>query len=299
MNNSIIVTRFSKKEVDDTTKIRFNVNNLWASNNEPEPDDYYEALEKTQTKNWYNVVKLEEVTIIEFDKTDTEWMLEALNSYAIMVMMGTDELQAASTISQLFKSQLENTINKHKNDFPNGSFFVRVERVSLKSGIHGVGPYNSLKNIIRSIITSTVGHECISINDDLERFKIYLFNWNEIKEEFRVFVHNNSITAISTQHYSQVSNILKNMNDDDIKINIVNKIVDWFNNNIKDKLSQIVGPNYTMDVALLNDNSLYFIEPNCFGANYAAGSALFHWSIDHEILCNNMNQIEFRFVNKE
>jgi hypothetical protein len=42
-------------------------------------------------------------------------------------------------------------------------------------------------------------------------------------------------------------------------------------------------------------NTFYFIEQNPFGANYAAGSSLFHWTID-EVLYNNDGVVEFRYT---
>src|SRR5207247_4673585 len=110
-------------------------------------------------------------------------------------------------------------------EFPAGDWFVRVERVSLKSGIHGVGPYDNLKNIIRSIVTSKLGHECISIDDDLERFRIYLFPWITIQHEFRAFVYQNRISAISTQHYGEIDKQLADKTDDELKVTIVTKII--------------------------------------------------------------------------
>jgi len=296
MSEPITIKRFSKKYVNDNDRILFNVNNHWINLDESEPDDYHDILKRTQTKNWVNILKTGYAHHLDFDKEDTEWMLLALNSYALMIMMGIAELQAATNVSNLFKEQLEKTIAKHI--LPSGDWFVRLERVSLKSGIHGVGPYNNIKNIIRSIITSKLGHECISIDDDLERFRIYLFQWVNIRHEFRGFVYKDRISAISMQHYNEIDVQLVSESNDYLKVNIVEKIVGYFNENLRDKLSLIVGHNYTIDIAILDDGSIYFIEPNCFGANYTAGSSLFHWLNDHDILYQN-NGIEFRLVDRE
>lgn len=53
---------------------------------------------------------------------------------------------------------------------------------------------------------------------------------------------------------------------------------------------------YVVDLAILDDGTIYFIELNSFGAQYAAGSALFHWKKDSEILLNNKIDIEFRYT---
>lgn len=290
----ITIKRLPLKDVTENNKILYNVNNLWVSDGQ-RPDDYDNILSKTHTKNWVHLIS-NDIKYIEFDKDDCDWMIAALNAYAIMIIMGSNQLEAAGTISRLYKTQINETVNKHAKKFPDGNFFVRVERVSLKTGIHGSGPYDNLKSIIQSIITSTLGHECISITDDLEKFRVYLFEWKDIQHEFRVFVYQNTITALSSQHLSEIDELLCNKTDDEL-CKIAGKVVNYFNEHLMDNLKDIVGPNYTMDIALLNDNSVYFIEPNSFGSNYAAGSALFHWQTDHDILCN-LESIEFRIIDE-
>ena len=54
--------------------------------------------------------------------------------------------------------------------------------------------------------------------------------------------------------------------------------------------------NYCMDAVILEDDSLYFIEINSFGKEYAAGSALFHWLIDEDKLYSDGNTIHFRYT---
>ena len=53
---------------------------------------------------------------------------------------------------------------------------------------------------------------------------------------------------------------------------------------------------YTIDFALLDNDEPYFIELNSFGKEYAAGSALFHWILDEDILYNKQNKIYFRYT---
>ena len=50
-----------------------------------------------------------------------------------------------------------------------------------------------------------------------------------------------------------------------------------------------------MDLSLIGpDDTPYFIEPNCFGKYYAAGSALFHWIHDHDKL-HDTSCVELRY----
>ena len=74
----------------------------------------------------------------------------------------------------------------------------------------------------------------------------------------------------------------------------LNIIVDYFYDEINKNITWT--SNYTYDFAIV-DNKPYFIEMNSFGKEYAAGSALFHWLLDEEILYNNKNNfIEFRYT---
>ena len=73
------------------------------------------------------------------------------------------------------------------------------------------------------------------------------------------------------------------------------KILEPFERNIRPQMRGYLS-NYTMDVALCgNESHLYFIEPNGFGADYSAGSALFGWTQDHETL-HDASFIEFRYT---
>jgi hypothetical protein len=52
----------------------------------------------------------------------------------------------------------------------------------------------------------------------------------------------------------------------------------------------------TLDVGCTNGEP-YFIEPNPHGAQYAAGSALFHWKRDHAVLHGErLPRIEVRWI---
>lgn len=173
--------------------------------------------------------------------------------------------------------------------------------VSLKHGKHGVGPYYDLKSIIESLLTSTTHHD--PIRADEEYLKIYLMPWKQIiaDKEFRVFVKNNKITAISQQHLYNVNKILykKDLScDSNVIHDIIKQWIDiiykYFESVIKKKITHI--NSYTMDICILENNEPYFIEVNSFGKEYASGSSLYHWLIDKDILYGNNNTIYFRYV---
>ena len=188
---------------------------------------------------------------------------------------------------------------KHYDYIFNGlEYFIRTEHVSLKEGVHGLGPYKDFKSIIQSIVTCRLGHS--PLYEDTTQIKLYLCefktNLDKIKE-FRVFVRENKITAISQQSLYDVNNILEPLNDNEKTTMIhkwVNIIKSYFETDVKPKITHI--DSYVMDFAILSDDSPYFIELNSFGKEYASGSALFGWIQDYDILYGLTGDIiEFRY----
>ena len=135
----------------------------------------------------------------------------------------------------------------------------------------------------------------LSIKKDDEECKIYFLPWVTINpdKEFRIFVCKNEITAISQKHIFTVNKWLQKKTEKEIQ-GVVCKILIDFEQNIKEKLKFL--EDYVMDLALIGQEEIsYFIEPNSFGKNYAAGSALFHW-IDDEVILLKNDTVEIRFV---
>ena len=189
---------------------------------------------------------------------------------------------------------------KHLNwIFDGKDYFIRSENVSLKEGIHGVGPYKDFKSIIQSIVTCRPKHS--PLYEDTVEIVLYLFdfipNFN-IMREFRVFVFKNKITAISQQSLYNVNTLLEPLSDNEKELlirNWVNIIKSYFESTIKTKITHI--DSYVMDFAILDHDIPYFIELNSFGKEYASGSALFGWLQDYNILyglCGD--SIEFRYT---
>ena len=114
----------------------------------------------------------------------------------------------------------------------------------------------------------------------------------DIEKEFRVFVYQNNITAVSSQHIYKVNTWLNSMTDTNI-IDIIQDLRQFFILNIRSKMSY--AESYVMDIVLLDSGQFYFIEPNTFGSAYSSGSALFQWLLDDEMLHTSTN-IEFRYT---
>ncbi|KAI8615383.1 hypothetical protein BC830DRAFT_1168665 [Chytriomyces sp. MP71] len=227
-----------------------------------QPADYAAVCDRTQTANW--ILKFHTpkdfVTVEITSKANIAWLKRA-------VLIGAH----TGTCSKMFAEEY---------------------------GAHGVGPYVSVSTVIESVCSSSQGHECIRDTDEV--CKLYLLPWRKINPdfEFRVFVYHNSVTAISHQNLYTVNKSLAVLSDARIQEAVVDPLLNHFQNHVRDRLSSF--DSYTMDVAILEDTGKpYFIEVNPFGAEYSAGSALFHWLVDSEVLLSDGSKVELRFNDRE
>lgn len=266
----------------ELTDIQTHGDTKYNSNNHGNrPDDYEYIIDQSYTSKWIDLFKSEYIKIT-IDNPQHIHCCKLANKVG----------QVTGNIPHLFMEDMEELFVHYGKDIFDGTgFFVKVNNVSLKYGKHGLGPYHNMRSIIESCVTCIHGHSPIRRNTT--QLDIYLIPWVTVEpiNEFRVFVYNNKITAISQQHLYSVLY-------DDISIqeipNTLTLLVDYFNNVIKYKINWI--SNYTYDFAIV-DNTPYFIEMNCFGKEYAAGSALFHWILDEKILYNSFNHVvEFRYT---
>ena len=263
--------------------ILYNTNNHYIDEKIKQPDNYKFILSQGHTKNWVDKFH-DNYHKITIPKDEIKWMWEASKIGMI-----------TGKFSHIYDDELNAMCEQYEHLFPKGKWFIRSDRVSLKEGMYGVGPYTSFKSMIESSVSSGDGHNVFE-PDDIE-INFYLFPWLDINEdkEFRIFVYNNEITAISSQHLYQVNNWLSKLSDDKIK-EAVYKILLYFDEHIKDKMTYM--GSYTMDLALVEpNNDLYFIEPNSFGKYYAAGSALYSWIYDHDILYDD-KVVTVRYCNE-
>jgi hypothetical protein len=317
---NLIIESISLDDIIKYDKERFNSNNHWPNN--IMPNDYREKITNSVTSNW----------IDKFHPANTYQKFVIDNSYHLNWMKKANEIsEQTGKFSLLFKDDIDDFISYFYQTYPKDittvlsetntiPYFVRTENVSLKYGQHGIGPYYNIKQIIESLVSSIGGHT--PIYPDTEKIIIYLFPFNELisdSNEFRVFVSNNKITAISQQAcYSKFVidlNLLSsnaNFVNLDKDLTIPNQlelytqiIVDYFDFKIKPTFDQI--NSYTYDFAICYDKknnqfNPYFIEPNSFGKEYAAGSALFHWLLDEDKLyglsyeTNDKTNIYLRYV---
>jgi hypothetical protein len=105
-------------------------------------------------------------------------------------------------------------------------------------------------------------------------------------QEFRVFVCDQKVTCISQQNLFSRNELLCALPSEEARLKRMREwcyaLLGAFQDTISDKLAPL--RDYSIDATILSDGSVYFNECNGFGAAYAAGSSLFHWTIDHEQL---------------
>lgn len=266
----------------------FNSNNHWS--NCGRPDDYEYILSKSKTFNWVDLFH-KDYPIVEIDKKDLEWMIQA---YKIGRCTGI--------FPKSYVKELEDMLDRYQHVEEifkrSKGYFIRTEDVSLKYGQHGTGPYKDFKSVVESLVTSI--HTHTPIREDTIMIKLYFLPWlNHMHKdtEFRVFVFNNKITAISQQRWYTKNKLLKGV-DSDALSTMIKQILDYHENVISKRITH--AKNYSMDLAVLNpltnQSQIYFIEINSFGKEYAAGSSLFHWLTDEDILYSDGTIVEFRYV---
>lgn len=269
-------------KVDDITRNpqNYNTNNHGTES----PKDYYDVLSKTHTNKWIDIFHKDQYKTFDLSRSDLYWMIQAFEIGRI-----------TGKFPKSFSEELKLIEDKYKFIVPDEGYFVRTEKVSLKYGCHGCGPYFNIREIVESICTTTQGHRCIDPDDITCR--IYLMKWRDdisFEKEFRVFVHNNKITAISQQALHIPINWFYDKSNNEL-VSLSENLCKYFNDNIQDKMS-ICSNSYVMDIAYIRDDLFYFIEPNSFGKEYAAGSALFHWLNDYNIIYGNEEEIHFRLT---
>jgi len=238
-------------------------------------------MNKTKTGQWIHLFH-DDIKTIEFTKL--KWMEEGIEIGCV-----------TKHFPNMFNDELNDLVSK-MDIFFEKDYFIRTEHNSLKYGQHGTGPYRNIKNILESIFTSTYNHAALRCTDNM--CKIYLMPWIKNfdgEKEFRAFVYNNEITSVSIQNLFKINHWLNTKSDIELEL-IVKSMLEYFRLNIRDKLIKM--EKYTMDIYYKSELERYFIEPNRFGKEYAAGSSLFHWVNDNDLLLGETDRIELRYVSE-
>lgn len=274
----------------------YNVCNLWEKR---PPIDYNQKLEATWTRHWIDLFHKDYQTVI-IKGMDVHWIQEAFK-------IGTITAKFPNT----FVDEFSELRQKLDNDFPikYEKAFVRAEATSLKGNIiYGAGPFSNWRQILEAMCTCRFTHHPFSDEvKEKKEMKLYLLPWlDNLKQdlEFRAFVFKNKLTGISPQNiYRSNYRLIEDIeNHNAFKVKMVIKFLEEKVIPVLTNSTSVLDHTYTIDVALLEDSykctyEPYFIEINGFGAEYSAGSALFHWVRDKELL-ENGDKVTVRYVVK-
>lgn len=274
----VVVETVTVDQLSAGDKLRYNTNNLYKGE---QPADYRDVCDATRTETWIDQFKTYQAFTLDLTSPITSWMIDACK-------MGIHTGKFPKSYEDERDLVAATVTAQHPDIFNGTEYFIRTESVSLKYGQHKAGPYTDMKHIIESLVTSIDGHT--PIHDNTAEIKLYFIPWEKLtlNREYRGFVCNNQLTAISQQH---LYNILQYDNPErEAKL-----IYDYFHTVMRAKITFL--ENYSFDIALLEDDTPYFIEMNCFGTEYAAGSALYGWEQDHDILYGtHKNKLYFRYT---
>ena len=221
-----IETVIIKKEKINGNDINIYDENYNSNNHGDRPNDYFNFIDNCNTCNWVNLFRDEYYPIQITNEKHLIWLKQIVK---ISCQTGK--------FSNLFEDELQELLNDYKeyNHLFDGTlYFVRTENVSLKYGQHKIGPYTSFKMIIESLVSCINGHK--PIYDNTTEIVIYLFPWINIQSgcEFRVFVYDNNITAISQQNiYENVYHMISDDKIDSYLKIIINSFYDMIQNKIK------------------------------------------------------------------
>ena len=179
-------------------------------------------------------------------------------------------------------------------------YFVRLDYCSPKDSRlykSGIGPFTKITDIIYSIISSQRCFHCIAglvarmSNNKSRDTYLWLLKWDDsikTENEFRCFVLNDKITAMSQYRWFENFNWFDDPKKKNLLIPIVNKAQELIDNCIKGKVGKDM-KHYVMDIHIVaiddyDDCEVELIELNPFGAMYGSGTCLFHWIRDYDQL---------------
>lgn len=283
------IETLSLGEVLEHDRVKYNVNNLWA---DQRPHDYFERLDAIHARHWMPLLK-PEAQRLSIWPGELPWLKECARLCS-----------QTGRWSGLFEDDMALLLARHADVdavLQQRRWFVRSDTVSFKYGQHGAGPYSSLRQVIESAVSSLQGHT--PLFNEATELNLWLVPWIDnigTNNEFRLFVHQGRLTAISQQQlYARNTRLTPTLAREWAQV-----IHAYFEAHIKpllDSALPALRQGCTIDLAVLDGNTPYFIEFNSFGAESAAGSALFHWLDDAEKLESHEQQqqpIWFRYVDR-
>ena len=282
----VTITCISVERVFDNLG-NFNSNNhtlLELCGREPlaDGDEYESIMRQTAFHQWVHLTGLDFCQVKLF-----------LDDCVLLIEAGTPG-QLTNRVPNQYREELEELGKRLDNEMKIIPCFARFSRCSLKDGKNGPGPFTNAMDMLSNIVTSGRCYEELSRNVRLGTMPVMLYTlpWLKemnVKNEFRVFVYDGQVTAISQYDaYVYAGWDMRQSEIMDLVIQVEKMVESYVNSNLKTT-------SFTMDI-LFNNTSVTLVELNSFGAQMAAGSALFHWIIDYDLLHGKLDGIEVRVL---
>lgn len=250
---------------------------ILAKEKEIQAEEYQAIRQQTDYENWRTLKKIDREQVITLDETCTQILAQAGH-----IGRHTFELP------QLYHEELCQVIDKIENELleTTSPFFVRLSKCSTKGGHGGVGPFWNGKQIVRALVTS---YRCVDVFSSGGICKLYVSPFNSQynpDDEFRVFVYNKKVTCIS--QYNEKEDCGWGMLDDETLSLVCSNIIDLYHFLMSraTTLNICLPDSLTMDVLCLRTQNFAteLVEFNTFGAQMSAGSCLFDWIDDYDLL---------------
>ena len=325
------ITAVPLGDVLEHDKVRYNTNNCYAYHPDPaapwrlvkdttkppqQPADYDAVLNEVATGVWVDWFHTH-YRVVVVPRRHLAWM-KAASNFAIC-KAGMSPMYADDVADVEATTPVGDTFARCDKTVPTSGYFVRTDRVSLKDGVHGIGPYFGLAQIVEGAVTARGGHQGIDQKTAVAKF--FLFPWRtDMHEhrEFRAFVRDGRVTALSQQSLYTPNRILAALGpagdaDADARrhqvvTNWCRILVPYLETTVVPRLREaatdpnglLAAGSFVADVTLLGPTqgrdaegpecvdltaperlTPYFIEPNTFGFRYASGSSLFSWVDDY------------------
>ena len=236
---------------------------------------YYSLLECFDYNNWYSYDipnGPKEVNMINIDHNIKTVLIVLYQQYNIS--------DSDNTVLDNFKRQIE------ANIVSGDKYFIRLSGTSGKNE-KSIESYDNVDDIIKHL-TSTKLFVDQEYKLDKDSYLI-MIKWNDRlnqRYEFRIFVVDNKITAVSQQYWQTLYQYSKKELD----------IIEYALTNMA-FIGKIPYHTFIGDVYIdIDTKTCHLIECNPFGAYSGAGSGLFEWEKDYDLLYGINNKPEFRYL---
>lgn len=280
---SIIVQKHKLSELDVD---KINNNNLKKDMDDLDARtmDYETELKKTHLSSYANLINYPIKFSYEFTKPEIAILKQACQVSII-----------TSQWPKILDEELNAIYLRLKESWIEGRYFIRLDSCSVKDS-NVECPIINPKDLIMSLITSKRVLTAFKVGYN----KIYFIDYNsefDSAKEVRVFVRNRKVTCITQYQWNNIG-YFNNFTNDQL-ICLAKKIIDDVENNLVLLVCDKINTNdFTIDYLVKEDMNIKIIELNSFGYWLAAGSCLFSWIVDRDILYdkNNENNVYFRIL---